>query len=92
MQHEKQPHQGKQHDWVEKYGRYHDMAPSHRWWKGLFYRVFVLIELSARWRYTTLRQQLALYHTYYNFCLPHASLRQPLPEPKPTKGNGSAKQ
>jgi IS1 family transposase len=39
-----------------------------------------------------LRQQLALYHTYYNFCLPHASLRQPLPEPKPTKGNGSAKQ
>ena len=39
-----------------------------------------------------LRQQLALYHTYYNFCLPHASLRQPLPEPKPTEGNGSAKQ
>jgi hypothetical protein len=39
-----------------------------------------------------LRQQLALYHTYYNFCLPHASLRQPLPEPKPTNGNGSAKQ
>jgi IS1 family transposase len=38
-----------------------------------------------------LRQQLALYHTYYNFCLPHASLRQPLPEPKPTNGNGSAK-
>src|SRR5262249_34631399 len=26
-----------------------------------------------------LRQQLALYHTYYNFCLPHASLRQALP-------------
>src|SRR6266571_4493636 len=38
-----------------------------------------------------LRQQLALYHTYYNFCLPHASLRQPLPEPEPTNGNGSAK-
>jgi IS1 family transposase len=37
------------------------------------------------------RQQLALYHTYYNFCLPHASLRQPLPEPEPTNGNGSAK-
>src|SRR6266446_1837828 len=36
-------------------------------------------------------QQLALYHTYYNFCLPHASLRQPLPEPEPTNGNGSAK-
>jgi len=28
-----------------------------------------------------LRQQLALYHVYHNFCLPHASLRQPLPQP-----------
>jgi hypothetical protein len=25
-----------------------------------------------------LRQQLVVYHAYYNFCLPHASLRQPL--------------
>src|SRR6516164_4420139 len=25
-----------------------------------------------------LDQQLALYHSYYNFCLPHGSLRQPL--------------
>ena len=39
-----------------------------------------------------LRQQLALYHTYYNFCLPHASLRQPLPQPELTNGHGSAKQ
>jgi hypothetical protein len=38
-----------------------------------------------------LRQQLALYHTYYNFCLPHASLRLPLLQPEPTHGNGSAK-
>jgi IS1 family transposase len=38
-----------------------------------------------------LRQQLALYHVYYNFCLPHASLRQPLPLPEPTHGTGSAK-
>jgi transposase-like protein/IS1 family transposase len=38
-----------------------------------------------------LRQQLALYHLYYNFCLPHASLRLPLPQPEPTKGRGSAK-
>jgi hypothetical protein len=38
-----------------------------------------------------LRQQLALYQTYYNFCLPHASLRQALPQPEPTKGTGSAK-
>ncbi len=38
-----------------------------------------------------LRQQLALYHTYYNFCLPHASLRQPLPQPVATKGTGSGK-
>ncbi len=29
---------------------------------------------------------------YYNFCLPHASLRVPLPQPPPTNGTGSAKQ
>jgi hypothetical protein len=28
-----------------------------------------------------LRQQLALYHVYYNFVLPHASLPLPLAEP-----------
>jgi IS1 family transposase len=39
-----------------------------------------------------LRQQVAVFHCYYNFCLPHASLRQPLPQPKPTDGTGSAKQ
>jgi len=38
-----------------------------------------------------LHQQLALYHTYYNFCLPHASLRQPLPQPRPANGHGSTK-
>jgi IS1 family transposase len=38
-----------------------------------------------------LRQQLALYQVYYNFSLPHASLRQPLPQPVPTNGTGSAK-
>ena len=38
-----------------------------------------------------LRQQLAVYHAYYNFCLPHASLRQPLLVPEPTNGSGSAK-
>jgi len=39
-----------------------------------------------------LRQQVAFYHVYYNFCLPHASLRQPLPQPERTNGGGSAKQ
>src|SRR5215471_736120 len=39
-----------------------------------------------------LRQQVTLYHVYYNFCLPHASLRVPWPQPLPTKGTGSAKQ
>jgi hypothetical protein len=38
------------------------------------------------------RQQLALHHMYYNVCLPHTSLRLPLPQPEPTHGNGSAKQ
>jgi hypothetical protein len=37
------------------------------------------------------RQQRTLYQTYHNFCLPHGSLRQPLPVPEPTKGRGSAK-
>jgi IS1 family transposase len=39
-----------------------------------------------------LRQQLALYHVYYNFCLPHASVRQPVPQPVHTHGTGSATQ
>jgi IS1 family transposase len=39
-----------------------------------------------------LRQQLALYHAYHNFVLPHASLRHALPQPEPTHGTGSAKQ
>jgi IS1 family transposase len=38
-----------------------------------------------------LGQQLVLYHLYYNFCLPHASLRLFLPQPALTKGRGSAK-
>ncbi len=38
-----------------------------------------------------LRQQLALYHVYDNFVLPHASLRQALAELIPTHGRGSAK-
>jgi IS1 family transposase len=37
------------------------------------------------------RQQRGLYHVYYNFCLPHASFRQPLLPPAPTHGTGSAK-
>ena len=37
-------------------------------------------------------QQLALYHVYYNFVLPHASLRQALAAPVATKEHGSAKQ
>src|SRR5216683_1896740 len=39
-----------------------------------------------------LRQQLSVFHCYYNFCLPHASLRQPLLQPEPTNGTGSTKQ
>jgi IS1 family transposase len=38
-----------------------------------------------------LQQQLAVFHAYYNFVLPHMSLRQPLPAPEPTHGTGSAK-
>src|SRR2546427_1403802 len=38
-----------------------------------------------------LGQQLVLYQGYYNFCLPHTSLRLPLPHPEPTNGTGSAK-
>ena len=37
------------------------------------------------------RDQLALFHVYHNFVLPHASLRQALAEPMATNGRGSAK-
>jgi len=40
----------------------------------------------------SLRQQLVVFQVYHNFVLPHASLRQPLPQPMPTNGTGSAKQ
>ena len=38
-----------------------------------------------------LQWQCDLEDLYYNFCLPHSSLRQELPEPIPTKGSGSPK-
>ena len=39
-----------------------------------------------------LRQQLVLFQSYHNFCLPHVSLRLALGEPVPTIGTGSTKQ
>lgn len=38
-----------------------------------------------------LEKQLWLSLAYYHFCLPHLSLRQALPLPQPTRGNGSLK-
>ncbi len=38
-----------------------------------------------------LGRQLTLAQAYYNFCLTHFALRLPLPQPVPTKGNGSPK-
>ena len=38
-----------------------------------------------------MQQQLALFHVYHHFVLPHASLRQPLPVPQPTNCGGSVK-
>jgi hypothetical protein len=38
-----------------------------------------------------LEGQLTLFQVYYNFVLPHASLRQALAEPMATNGSGSAK-
>jgi hypothetical protein len=38
-----------------------------------------------------LQQQQAVFQTYHNFVLPHASLRQLLPVPEPTNGSGSAR-
>jgi len=37
-----------------------------------------------------LRQQRVMSHAYDNFCLPRASVRQPLLIPEPTNGSGSA--
>jgi hypothetical protein len=38
-----------------------------------------------------LSQPLILFQVYHHFVLPHASLRQPLLRPEPTRGTGSAK-
>jgi IS1 family transposase len=38
-----------------------------------------------------LQHQLVLFQVYYNFVLPHASLRQPLLIPEATNGSGSAR-
>jgi hypothetical protein len=38
-----------------------------------------------------LRQQMVVFQTYHNFCLPCAALRQPLPQPLPTNRTGPAK-
>jgi hypothetical protein len=38
-----------------------------------------------------LLDQLAVFQTYHNFVLPHASLRQPLLVPEQTNGTGSAR-
>ena len=56
----------------------------------------IFLRKCARWstlckHEAGVRQQLALYHVYYNFCVPHASLRLLLPQSAPTHGNGSAK-
>src|SRR5262245_39935658 len=37
-----------------------------------------------------LRQQVAVFHCYYNFCVPHASLRQPLLQPLHASDGGGA--
>ena len=37
-------------------------------------------------------KQLWLSLAYYHFCLPHQSLRRPLAEPEPTRGDGSPRQ
>jgi IS1 family transposase len=38
-----------------------------------------------------MQQQLAVFHAYHNFVLPHASLRQPLLIPEATNGTGSVR-
>jgi len=38
-----------------------------------------------------IQHQLAVFHAYHNFVLPHASLRQPLRIPEATNGTGSSK-
>jgi hypothetical protein len=49
-------------------------------------RVMTLCKSEAH-----VRLLLRLHQTYDYLCLPHTSLHVPLPQPKPTKGTGSAK-
>jgi len=53
---------------------------------ALVRRVITLCKPGA-----SLQAQLHLYHGYYNFCLPHGSLRVPLAHPQPSDRTGSAK-
>src|SRR6266851_5302371 len=47
--------------------------------------------VSTRWKGEDgLRQQVAVFHCYDNFCWPHASVRHPLLQPESTNGTGSA--
>ena len=43
------------------------------------------------WYGQGLRQQVTLFQAYHNFCLPHASLRLPLPEVEMISEKGSIK-
>jgi hypothetical protein len=47
--------------------------------------------LSIRQHVAAVGRRVTTLCKYDNFCLPHASLRQPLPQPEITKGNGSGK-
>ena len=38
-----------------------------------------------------MKKSIVLFQASHNFCLPHASLRQPRLVPEPTNGSGSAK-
>src|SRR5437660_10708028 len=54
---------------------------------GLFHVITVMIVKTTRILWKNFCPG-----TYYNFCLPHASLRQALPQPEPTHGPGSVRQ
>jgi hypothetical protein len=78
---------------VKSYQRRRIVGVTHRVVFGTRLAIEQILARSG-WRINGeagLRDQLALFQVYHNFVLPHASLRERLPDSEVTNGHGSAR-